>query len=116
MSSLDEVLMTEDTWQAIHTTKWHYRWWAVKFYATHPGCLWRDLWWRFMPGEVIRFNSLRDWTRRDFERWCWQNVGIKNISWSLRIDNWVKNENYDFAIKIRWGKTKLLSHLALVAR
>jgi hypothetical protein len=116
MSSLNDVVMTEDTWQAIHTTKWHYRWWVVKFYAGHLGCLWRDLWWRFMPGEIIRFNSTVDWDRQDFEQWCWRNVGVKNISWGLRIDNWVKDEHYDFAIKVRKGKTKHLSHLALIVR
>jgi hypothetical protein len=34
----------------------------------------------------------------------------------LRIDNWVKDESYDFAIKVRKGKTQLISHLALIVR
>ena len=116
MYSLDNVVMTEDQYNSIFQSRWHERWWIVKFYATHPGCLWRDLWWRWMPGEVVRFNSTVGWNRRDFERWCWDNIGFKNISWGLRIDNWVKDECYDFAIKVRWGKTKHISHLALIAR
>ena len=32
------------------------------------------------------------------------------------IDNWVKDEGYDFAIKVRRGKTKLISHLALIVQ
>lgn len=116
MYSLDNAVMTEDEYRHIHASKYHYWLWVVKFYVKRPRYLWRDLWWRYMPGEVIRFNSTRDWDRGDFEHWCWNNVGIKHISWGLRIDNWVKDEGYDFAIKIRKGKTKLISHLALVAK
>lgn len=116
MYSLNNQVMTETEYNHIHSSKYHYWAWVVRFYLQRPGCLWRDLWWAWMPGEVIRFNSTVDWNRMDFEYWLWNNVGIKNLSWSLRIDNWVKDEGYDFAIKIRWGKTKYISQLALVAR
>jgi len=116
MSSLDDVVMTEDQYRRIHTSRYHYWLWVAKFYISHLGCLWRDLWWRWMPGEVIRFNSTNNWDRSDFEHWCWHNIGFKNISWGLRIDNWVKDESYDFAIKVRKGKTQLISHLALIVR
>ena len=116
MYSLDEVVMTEDQYNRIFQSWWHWTWWVVKFYASRPVCLWRDLWWRFMPGEIVRFNSTVDWDRRDFERWCRNNIGIENISWGLRIDNWVKDQGYDFAIKVRVGKTRQISHLALVVR
>lgn len=116
MYSLGNQVMSEETYNHIHSSKYHYWAWVVKFYATHPGCLWRDLWWRWMPGEIVYFNSHLDWDRGDFEHWLWANVGIKNISWGLRINNWVKDEGYDYAIKIRKGKTNYISQLALIVR
>jgi hypothetical protein len=116
MYSLNEVLMTETEYDRVHASQYHYWAWAAKFYIRRPACLWRDLWWKFMPGEIVRFNSFVGWNRGDFEHWCRNNVGIKNISWGLRIDNWVKDEGYDFAIKVRKGKTQLISHLALIVR
>ena len=116
MYSPSLVAMSEETYNHIHSSKYHYWAWVIKFYITHPGYLWHDLWWRFCPGEVVYFNSHLDWDRGDFERWLWDTVGIKNVSWSLRIDNWVKDEGYDYAIKIRWGKRKHISHLALIAK
>lgn len=116
MYSLSLVAMSEETYNHIHKSKYHYWSWVVKFYATHPKCLWRDLWWRWMPGEVVRFNSTVDWEQGDFERWLWDNVGIKNLTWGLRIDNWGKGESYNYAVKIRVGKTKYISQLALIVR
>ncbi len=115
MSSLDDVVMTKDQYDHIFASKWHYRWWAIKFYLTHPRCIWRDLWWQLMPAEIVRFNNTGNWDRRDFERWCWDNVGFRYISWDIKVNHSNKDENYDFVIKVRRGKTKLLSLLALLA-
>lgn len=108
--------MDSTEYDHIHSSKYHYWLWVAKFYITHPKCLWSDLWWRWMPGEIVRFHSHRDWDRSDFEQWLWDHVGIKNVSWGLRIDNWLKNEGYDYAIKVRRGKTQHISHLALIAQ
>lgn len=116
MWPLNNVAMTETEYNRIHASRYHYWLWVAKFYLTHPGCLWRDLWWAWMPGKVIKFNSFVGWSRSDLEQWCWDNIGIKNISWSLRIDDWIKGESYTFYIKVRIGKTKYLSQLTLIVR
>ena len=108
--------MTESEYSHIHASRYHYWTWVIKFYITHPACLWRDLWWRWMPGEIVHFNSIREWDRDDFNRWCWDNVGFRYFSWDLKIDNWIKDECYDFVIKVRRGRAKQISHLALVAK
>lgn len=116
MSSLDDVAMSEDQYNEIFVSKWSYRWWAFRFYLRNPGCIWRDLWWFWMPGETVYFSSHKEWSAYEFERWCWRNVGIRHLSWDIKVDNWVKDEGYEIAVKIRKGKTKCLSHLTLVAQ
>ena len=114
MSSLDEVNMSEDQYDSIFESRWHERWWIIKFYATHPGCLWRDLWWKIMPGETIKIEGPLEYEKRVLYRWCWDNVGVRYLSWDIKYEQ--LDEGWNFVIKFRKGKTKHLTHLMLVIR